>query len=356
MLYTLKIQKLLNQGEALSQPGEKIKLLLQAIKIADENEDIEWGYDLRLMLIETERDVTFTKESIPAFAWVLKVCDEHPDLFSETDFLWQYKWMMADLYDNPQVSKEQVQAALEDFKLRLQRNGYGLRAYYNELYSDALVQKDAALIQEYGEKLKTITRDQMSDCEACEMDAEVSATFELRGFKQGHEQALPLLEKQYTCVHVPMRTLANLSYEAFKNNQPELAGEFCEKADVELEALTHDASALLSEIKLLVYKTSVNPAIARERIEQFIPRVAGNQGRKMFQMSLYLIEALRQFPEPTLFNLLLGEDHALLQSDKTVYTRDELLGYFERVARDIAGLFDRRNGNHNFIKQLEAIV
>ncbi|WP_300598657.1 hypothetical protein [Niabella sp.] len=355
MLYTLKIQKLLNQGEALSLPEEKIKLLLQAIKIADENEDLEWGYDLRLMLIETERDVAFTKESIPAFAWVLQVCDQHPDLFSETDFLWQYKWMMADLYDNPHVSKEQVQAALEDFKLRLQRNGYGLRAYYNELYSDALVQKDAALIQEYGEQLKTITRDQMSDCEACEMDAEVSATFELQGFQQGHEQALPLLEKQYTCVHVPMRTLANLSYEAFKNNQPELAREFCEKANMELEALTHDASALLSEIKLLVFKASANQAAAKEQIEQLVPKVAGNQGRKMFQMALYFMEALRQFPEKDLFHLLLKEDHGSLQTGKTDYSRDELLAYFEQVARDIAGLFDRRNGNHNFMKQLERI-
>lgn len=355
MLYTLKIQKLLNQGEAVSQPEEKVKLLLQAITIADENDDVEWGYDLRLMLIETERDLLFTKESIPAFAWILKVCDEQPDLFSETDFLWQYKWMMADLYDNPYISKDQVHAALEDFKLRLQRNGYSLRAYYNELYSDALVQKDAVLIQEYGEKLKTVTRDQMSDCEACEMDAEVSATFELQGFEQGHEQALPLLEKQYTCVHVPMRTLANLCYEAFKNNQPELAGEFCEKAEAELAALTHDASALLSEIKLLVFKTAANTGDAKARMEQLLPRIAGNQGRKMFQMALYFIEALRQFPADTRFHLLLKEDHALQQPGKADYTRDELLAYFERVAREIAGLFDRRNGNSNFIKQLEAI-
>jgi len=356
MLYTLKIQKLLNQGEELSLPEEKVKLLLQAIKIADENDDVEWGYDLRLMLIETERDVLFTKESIPAFAWILEVCDAHPDLFAETDFLWQYKWMMADLYDNPYVSKDQVHAALEDFKLRLQRNGYGLRAYYNELYSDALVQKDAALIQEYGEKLKTVTRDQMSDCEACEMDAEVSATFALQGFEQGHEQALPLLEKQYTCVHVPMRTLANLCYEAFKNNQPELARKFCEKAETELEALIHDASALLSEIKLLVFKTTIDAAGTKERMEQLVPRVAGSQGRKMFQVALYFIEALRQFPGNTRFRLLLKEDHALLQPGKTDYTRDELLMYFEQVARDIAGLFDQRNGNSNFIKQLEVIV
>ncbi|MBZ4190131.1 hypothetical protein [Niabella beijingensis] len=356
MLYTLKIQKLLNQGEELSLPEEKVKLLLQAIKIADENEDIEWGYDLRLMLIETERDVTFTKESIPAFAWILNACDGHPDLFAETDFLWQYKWMMADLYDNPQVSKEQVHAALEDFKIRLQRNGYGLRAYYNELYNDALVQKDTAMIQEYGEKLKMVTRDSMSDCEACEMDAEVSATFELQGFEQGHEQALPLLEKQYTCVHVPMRTLVNLSYEAFKNNQPELAKEFCSKAETELEALTHDASALLSEVKLLVFRTAEDPVAGKERVEQLLPRITGNQGRKVFQMALYLIEILRQFPEATPFSLLLKEDHALFRSGKTEYTRDELLGYFEQVARDIAGLFDRRNGNNNFMKQLDAII
>ncbi|ANH82406.1 hypothetical protein A8C56_16805 [Niabella ginsenosidivorans] len=354
-MYTLKIQKLLNQVEGLATPEEKIKLLLQAIKIADENEDIEWGYDLRLMLIEEERDVAFSRESIPAFAWVLKACDENPDLFSETDFLWQYKWMMSDLYDNPLVSIEQLQAALEDFKTRLQRNGYGLRAYYNELYSDALIQKDPVLIRAFAEQLKTVERDAMSDCQACEMDADVSATLELDGFEQGHAQAVPLLEKQYTCVHVPMRTLVNLSYHAYKNGQPDIARNFSDKAEEELAKLANDSSAIFSEVKLLICKVTGDPAGVKERLEQLIPKVVGSKSRKMFQMTLSLLEILPQFPQEVVFHLVLPEEHGLY-TGKTGYTRNELIAHFSREAKEIARLFDERNGNRNFSKQVEQLL
>ena len=52
MRYTLEIQKLLlrTQNDSL-HPREKANLLKEAIRIADENEDVEWATELRLDLI-----------------------------------------------------------------------------------------------------------------------------------------------------------------------------------------------------------------------------------------------------------------------------------------------------------------
>jgi len=58
-MYTLKIQKLRNQVARVDNTLEKVNLLTQAIRIADENQDIEWGYDLRLDLISEEIDLAF---------------------------------------------------------------------------------------------------------------------------------------------------------------------------------------------------------------------------------------------------------------------------------------------------------
>ena len=52
MRYTLEIQKLLlqTQNESL-RPREKANLLKEAIRIADDNEDVEWATEMRLDLI-----------------------------------------------------------------------------------------------------------------------------------------------------------------------------------------------------------------------------------------------------------------------------------------------------------------
>ena len=52
MRYTLEIQKLLLQIQNDSlHPREKANLLKEAIRIADENEDVEWATELRLTRI-----------------------------------------------------------------------------------------------------------------------------------------------------------------------------------------------------------------------------------------------------------------------------------------------------------------
>ena len=56
MRYTLEIQKLLLQTQNDNlHPREKANLLKEAIRIADENEDVEWATELRLDLIYPQR-------------------------------------------------------------------------------------------------------------------------------------------------------------------------------------------------------------------------------------------------------------------------------------------------------------
>ncbi|MCW8310745.1 hypothetical protein K7A41_05890 [Sphingobacterium sp. InxBP1] len=351
-MYTLKIQKLRNQIERIDNTLEKVNLLTQAIRIADENEDIEWGYELRLELINQEIDLAFSTESLPAFAWILQAYDENPDLFSEEDFLWQYKWMMSELYDNPEVSREQIDAALSDFEMRLLRNGYGRRAIHNEELSDALVQRDLDAVELALQKVKASQRDDMSDCEACEMDAEVSAALLKSGYAAATEKALPLLEKQFTCAHVPLRTTVNLAYEGRRNGDMEKALQMAQQAEQEIYKKEKDSSILLSAIKLATYFSYTDLPKAKEWIERYLPWADGPDNRQMFQLACYMEEALGQFDPEELFNLELSESHNLFQG-RPQYQANEISAHYRRLAKDLALRFDQRNGNSNFQKQLD---
>lgn len=350
-MYTLKIQKLRNQVARVDNTLEKVNLLTQAIRIADENQDIEWGYDLRLDLISEEIDLAFSTESLPAFAWILQAYDENPELFNEEDFLWQYKWMMSELYDNPAVSREQIEAALRDFEQRLIRNGYGKRAIYNEELSDALAQKDLAAIELALKNVNASQRDDMSDCEACEMDAEVAAILWQQGYAPAVEKALPLIEGQFTCAHVPLRTAVNLAYEGYKHGDVEQAHKMAELAEKEVFKKEKDSAILLSVIKLATYFSYTDLGKSKEWIERFLPWADGPENRSMFQLACYIGEAMKNFDPHESFVLELGNQHNLFQG-KNSYTASELAVHYGKLASQLADRFDLRNGNSNFRNQV----
>ncbi|WP_437919467.1 hypothetical protein [Sphingobacterium sp. LRF_L2] len=354
-MYTLKIQRIINQIDRVDNTVEKVKLLTQAIQIADENEDIEWGYDLRLELINNEIDLAFSVESLPAFAWILQAYDENPTLFSEDDFLWQYKWMMSELYDNPDVSREQIDAALIDFQNRLERNGYGKRAIHNEELSDALVQKDLGAIGRALQLVNMQERDDMSDCQACEMDAEVSAILLREGYDKAYAKALPLIERQFTCAHVPLRTSVNLAYAGFKNNQFEKAQRMAEEAEQEVYKKEKDSSIMLSAIKLATYFTYVDKSKAKTWFQRYLPWADGPEDRSTFQLSCLVVEAMNLFPSEERFEFELSETHSLYPN-KESYSATELAIHYSRLALRLAERFDIRNGNDNFKKQLSDFV
>ena len=72
MKYTLEIQKLLLQAQNKNlHPREKANLLKEAIRIADENEDVEWATEMRLDLIYELNLLSADTEEIAVFS---KIC------------------------------------------------------------------------------------------------------------------------------------------------------------------------------------------------------------------------------------------------------------------------------------------
>ena len=94
MRYTLEIQKLLLQTQNNNlHPREKANLLKEAIRIADENEDVEWATELRLDLIYELNLLSADAEEITVFSKILDDYENHKDVIKEDDLLWKYKWI-----------------------------------------------------------------------------------------------------------------------------------------------------------------------------------------------------------------------------------------------------------------------
>ncbi|WP_316836310.1 hypothetical protein [Pedobacter nutrimenti] len=353
MRYTLEIQKLLNRANQENiHPKDAAKLLIEAIQIADANEDIEWGYELREDLMDTQWRLVGREEFVRAFSWMLNTYDADPENYAVEDLLWKYKWIIDELFSNPVVPLEQLDNVLSDYKRRLEEKGYGLRSYYSKLLHEALGQKESVGSKKYLDLVNSLPIDELSDCRACEMDTEVAFLVNEGDFTAAYQKAQPLLQKQYTCAHVPVITLCQLCYLAVKNNENEKAEELFVRAEEELQEREEDSTLIVSIGLLIVFLFHNHKEKGWEYIVKYLPWAMECRTSREFFFSQYMAEALKLEDQEKQVTLELPHEHPLYTSAHTYKVKD-LYDFYCKQAQRNAAQFDERNGNSNFSTQLE---
>lgn len=351
MDYTLQIQKLLLQRDRVVLPGDRITLLKQAINLADTHNDIEWGFDLRLDLIRDEKETSRCEESLPAFTWILDTYDKNPELFSEDSFLWEYKWMLGSVRRNSSVSMEQIDSIAEDFKERLQRNGYSLRPYYTVKVHLAFFLNDLDGAEKYIELRNKELRDEMSNCRACELDDDVELELRRGNFDKAIATGNSMLTKKLVCAHMPFSCYCNCVKYFRKAGEMEKAHEYFLKAEADLSELSDTSQ--VSEIGIM---TGFLADYDREKAWAFFEQHAHwNVDSEDYLDFIFSINVLPLLNEGGTRILNMNPSLAWYRSDNT-YDIKEVYNYYYKKAKDLAEKFDKRNGNVYFTEQFSEAV
>lgn len=358
MKYTLEIQKILFQVDDNKNlpPKDKIRLLKQAVAIADDNDDIEWAYDIRLQLIRECYFVASATDLIREFTWVLNAYENHPDWFDENDFLWQYKWVLGEMYNNPQVSMEQINSIMDDFKMRLQRNGYGLRPYYDRLFDETLILGKFEEAKRYLDLRNEAPDDAMGSCKACTLDTELDYYLLTGDFEEAYNRAQPLLSRQISCTHVPARTFCALTYHADKKGKTDLAAELFDRAEEDMTKLfnINDENLVVPSGMLISYLFKANEERAWYYFEKTLPWYVESDDYSRYEYAAFLVEGLKKLPEPKTTPLNLPTEFEIYQADHR-YDTHELIRYFREEASRLAEAFDIRNSCDAFQKRVAAL-
>jgi len=343
----------MNQAEQEHiHPKDAVKLLLQAIQIADRNDDVELGYELRSNLMDMEWGLADRKEFVTAFSWMLNAFDANPHNFSAEDLLWKYKWIIDEVYANPEMALEQVDEIVTDFKRRTEAHGYGLRSYYAKLLNEALYQEDLEQSKHYLDQMNAMPIDDLSDCRACEMDADVSYIIMRGDFDAAYAKAGPLLQKQVSCGHVPVVTICNLCYMAIKNGEREMADRLFLRAEEELIQAEHDTTLINSIGLLIVYLFYTDKSQGWAYLEKYVSWALGIKPSLQMLFAISVTEALQQENLGGVVVLELSPEHPLYNSSNS-YLVMELFEYYHEEALALSSAFDQRNGNRNYRLQLE---
>lgn len=352
MNHNLEIQKILLKIENLSHPDDKINLLKQAIQIADANNDLDWGFDLRLDLISLEKDTSHCTESFPAFTWILSTYDANPELFKADEFLWEYKWMAASARRNVHISRQQIESIMDDLKIRMEQNGFTLRGYYSVIIYWNLFIGDVTQAKRFIELRDNTPRDRMSHCPACELDTSVEIELIEGLFDKAITTANDLITKKLTCGVMPLTTFCNLTYYLSKAGDAR-AAEFFAKAEEELADCVENDSSLIAHVSdLIFFLNRNNKDRAWEYFQQYAHWEVGAEDFLSFDFSKNILPL---FKDGGTKKLAMSNKLPYFSTDGN-YNIAELYDYYYSKAKNLAQLFDARNGTDRFTKALTEAI
>lgn len=300
MKHTLDIQKRLYQvtkDKSLS-PRDKIKLLQEAAYIADENDDIEWSYEVRLRLLRQTRYINNRDLTFQVFTWLLNAYETHKDLFNEKNFLYKYTSILHIVFNNAKISRKQREAVYEDYKKRLERNGYNLFSYYHCLMDQLGFLGKIEEARECLDMCRKIGNDPMGNCDACYLDCEIDYFLAAGDFDEALTLAQPLIDGELSCAHVPMVTFIQLAVHAYELDKKEVAADLFEKGIVLLEECLNkkDETVISAMGQATRYLLLTAPEKAWRYLEISYPWYPDSSDFHQYRYSLNLLKGLKSLP------------------------------------------------------------
>jgi hypothetical protein len=349
MLYNLQIQKILVKVDTVKSPYDKVKLIKEAIKIADANNDIEWGFDLRKQIIEEEKNTSSCIEGLPAFTWILDTYDQNPDICAESSFLQEYKWMIQAARRNANVSLEQFESIVDDYRTRLLRNNFSLHSYYSAKAHMAFQQLKLEEAKEYLELRKEEKRDDLSFCVACEMHDLVEYELLAENVEDAITIATDILSGKEACRYVPFQTVCITVNVLNRHGYDDSAVKLLQIANYTLEKPENDDMSNIGYIGNLIYfLTGVDKEKAWEMFEKYLSWSINCEDYYNFQFSS---GSLSLFKGSGTRSLNVNSEIPWYKPSG-VYELPELYDYYKDQAATLAAKFDERNGCTNFTELL----
>ena len=88
---------------------EQLNILQKAVNLIDANNiKTDLAVEIKLDYIKCATFCNFAQIALPHFSWVLNLMDKKKEGFSFWRVLWQYKWMVSDLYCHSNFPKQKL--------------------------------------------------------------------------------------------------------------------------------------------------------------------------------------------------------------------------------------------------------
>lgn len=347
-----KVKALIDRSKNLPDGDEKIALLEEAVRLADLTGNVKVQYDARDEFIEAAYFGGKPEKALVAYVWCLAQHDRHPNRFWEWKLLWRYKWMVNVITDFPQIPKDKIEEMLEDMERRFLAAGYGLRPVYIYRYRWEMLRGNKEQAFKHYDRAQLCPRDDMSDCQACEVDEGMVMRIRHGEDERALVAAEPLLDGRFKCRTVPQRTYAKLLMPLLRLGKREEAWRYHQMGYQMIKQSQSFLYILCDHLTFLpLYGDLKGAARLVENHYHWTEKNTNTHDRFLFYRAAWLFLKLACEAGTEVLNLRMPRAFPLYD-ESNVYETVKLKDWFGGRARELAKRFDARNGTDYFQSRL----
>ncbi len=295
--------------------------------------------------------------------------DKHPEFQEEFhhDLMWSYKWIIGSIGNFTQLPLKQIENLFEQYIDFCKRFNYNLRSYYHKLINFMIhnvLPEDkfcGLTIKEAYKKFSLTKRDDMSDCHACETDFEMFYYIEVEhDMEKALKKAKNILNGNLRCAEIPHVTYEELAYGYFCQGDIVNAEKYVRKAvRIILKDYGDEGGLLQSKSICFGILAYTDPKKSLTVMKKCLPYTVNNKNNSdmfyFYQAAYNLFSQLNEH-EIEKVRLKLPYRNENIYKEDGIYSTSELSEYFYDKAMEIAGKFDKRNGNSIYTDMLEMDV
>lgn len=352
--YEDELARMFEELEKIPEGPQRIRLLNQAIRMADLHQDVDWGFRLRQDLVHTSFASGVGDQLIVAMSWCLAQADRDADRFDMSTLLWQCKHVLSFVTLFHQISRAQIDAITQDVVRRYEANGLSLRPICMFRASNAIQMGDHDLATQMHQQAWSLPKDFFSEGEEWEVFFLVRYLVEFKRWPEALEAAFPLLEGRLSQSQVsPWIVVLVLSplVEMGRWNEARALRERSYRLVESNHRLI--VSSIAEHIAFLTLDGDLKGAFAL--FAQHLPwtwQVFTPAGQFGFSLRSWLLfNRLKEAGvDDVPFEFPTGHPLRRLRGR---YGIDELAGHYQKQTEDLAAAFNKRNGNDRYTQLIE---
>ncbi|MEO3945880.1 hypothetical protein [Gorillibacterium sp. CAU 1737] len=286
-----RFEELRRASWSLPDGKQKLAVMEEMIRLADLYRPVSDAYEVRMNYVSAAPDGGCAERMMIAFAWCLAEFRKHPDQYSSFSLLWNYKWVLNQIWRIPEFSRETADRVFEDFKAMCTEFGYNLRPYHQQRVSYLLSLGELDEAADAYRLWRATPRDSLADCRACEQNLFGEYRFRIGHLKQGMKTLKPIMDGRMRCHAIPQNTYSLVMNPHLQLGETDQAIAVSRKAFRELEG-----PAYLEEYgELLETLTLMDLARAYKLYERTLPfvresRIGWNNLNYLYAAGLFVEE------------------------------------------------------------------
>lgn len=351
--YTTEVETLLEKAEEFKEGMAKVAMLEEAARIADSHQDVKLGYKARKKLLPACLDAGLPDLMLVAYSWCLGQCDRDPSHFNVDDILWEYRWVISEMPTFPQITRAQIEEALDDVTRRYLAAGSTLRAIHLLRINVCISLKDKPAAAVALERWKQTARDRFSDDVETERAFLADYYFFQEDYEAGIRQCESVLKGRIKSEHFFGSDCADLLYPLWFTGRLDLA-EQCHKKGYRFVAWNaRYVDCCGDHVEYLALRGNFTRCV--RLIEKHLPvaLLARKQNDRMaFLRAMYVFAVKMLSAGETRVRMQLPEDFPGPTIGPDEYDLRELADWLHADVAASANRYDSRNGNDYYAVRL----